>query len=376
MAVQLPKLPDVERLSSRVIRVLGGNPGKRILLDTGEGHASYAPRLKSLLDSEKCSIERIILSHWHHDHINGVPSVRSLASADVPVYKHQPDFLNLNDGTWKSFENDHKFSIVHDNQSTTIRAVHSPGHTADHMAFLLEEEAALFTADAVLGHGTAVFDDLASYISTLNLFSSLADFTGRAYPGHGAVIEDGKAKVKEYIQHRAQREKQVLDVLSSEKSRDWSSMDIVKVVYKDVPEALHIPAEGGVKQVLEKLAGPFNSLGTPLDGLGILALPLHLTTCPTQLLSFNIKAVGLSSFFAQGVCCLSVHVAEYAFNRADKVWAQATPALAHACRCVLGQVAHNDAALASVLVTALHRALGGRDRRDAAGLVTFDPDRD
>jgi len=37
------------------------------------------------------------------------------------------------------------------------------------------------------------------------------------------------------------------------KANGWTSMEIVKVVYKDVPENLHLPAEGGVKQVLEKL---------------------------------------------------------------------------------------------------------------------------
>lgn len=96
------------------------------------------------------------------------------------------------------------------------------------------------------------------------------DAAGRAYPGHGEVIEDGKEKVREYIAHRKEREGQILDALKglatggagpaagqheggSNSQSSSSSMDVVKVVYKDYPENLWVPAEGGVVQVLRKL---------------------------------------------------------------------------------------------------------------------------
>jgi len=114
----------------------------------------------------------------------------------------------------------------------------------------------MFTGDNVLGHGTAVFEDLSAYISSLELMEK--NVAGRAYPGHGPVIEDGKAKVREYIRHRAEREEQVLGVLrgnggADESSDGWGSMDVVKVIYKDYPESLHRPAEGSVLHVLRKL---------------------------------------------------------------------------------------------------------------------------
>lgn len=136
------------------------------------------------------------------------------------------------------------------------------------MALVLEDEDAMFTGDNVLGQGTAVFEHLSTYLSSLDKMSGL--FTGRAYPGHGPVIDDGRAKILEYIQHRQQREDQVLQVLRSSrdsvgieaasgendnKNEKWTSMEIVKVIYKDVPESLHIPANGGVMQVLWKLKG-------------------------------------------------------------------------------------------------------------------------
>lgn len=126
------------------------------------------------------------------------------------------------------------------------------------MAFVLEEEGAMFTGDNVLGHGTAVFEDLAVYLESLG--SMKGEFGGRAYPGHGDWIGDGRARVEEYIRHRQMREDEVLGVLRGSGGAGGSGKgrtprEVVKVVYKDVPENLHAPAEAGVVQVLRKLEG-------------------------------------------------------------------------------------------------------------------------
>ena len=90
---------------------------------------------------------------------------------------------------------------------------------------------------------------------------------GKAYPAHGAIIDDCQSKIAEYIAHRQQRENEVLQVLrygtldgqnaadskSPEGGAGWSPIDLVKVIYKDVPENLHLPASHGVNQVLMKL---------------------------------------------------------------------------------------------------------------------------
>lgn len=194
-----------------------------------------------MLDKEKITIDKAILTHWHHDHIEGVPDLLK-ASSKTTVYKRDPEdgWLDISDG--QKFETD----------GATLRAFHCPGHTTDHTAFILEEEDAMFTADNVLGQGTAVFEDLTTYMKSLDSMSK--QFKGRAYPGHGPVIEDGPAKILEYIKHRKQREQQVLDVLAQEKDGGWTSMDIVKVIYKDYPKSLWAPAERGILQILEKLS--------------------------------------------------------------------------------------------------------------------------
>ena len=217
-----------------------GQGAKRLLIDTGEGKPAWIESLKTVLDKEKVTIDKVLLTHWHHDHIQGVPDLLSYYPK-TGVYKNDPhpDWQSISDGQ------------IFETEGATLRALHSPGHTNDHMALVLEEEDAMFTGDNVLGQGTAVFEDLGAYMKSLD--SMAKQFRGRAYPGHGPVIGDGPAKIHEYIKHRKHREKQVLDVLAQEKADGWTSMDIVKVIYKDYPENLWEPAERGVLQILDKL---------------------------------------------------------------------------------------------------------------------------
>lgn len=269
MAGALVHIPEVERLSPSCIRILGGNPGKftlqgtntyligkgnrRLLIDSGEGKPSWIAAVKSTLEQENATVDSLLITHWHHDHVGGIGDLLSLCPK-ARVYKNEPQKpqSEMVDGQ--------KFAV----EGATLTAIHTPGHTTDHMALVFEEEQAMFTADNVLGQGTAVFEDLATYLTSLERMRHL--FTGRAYPGHGPVIDEGPAKVLEYIQHRKQREDQVIRTLRSSKgttggdasapeSDEWTAMELVKVIYSDVPVELHVPAAGGVLQILGKLEG-------------------------------------------------------------------------------------------------------------------------
>ncbi|KAI0803436.1 metallo-beta-lactamase superfamily protein [Xylaria sp. FL0064] len=260
MATQPVHLPEVERLSPACIRILGGNPGKfqlqgtntylvgtgprRLLIDTGEGKPSWQAALKRVLEEEKATVQSALLTHWHPDHVQGVPQLLQLAP-DAVVYKCAPGPGQLNIGDGQVFEVD----------GATLTAVHTPGHTTDHMAFVFREEDALFTGDNVLGHGTAVFEDLGIYLASLAKMEKFV--SGRAYPGHGPVLPQAPAKIAEYISHRHQRELQVVETLGSTREASAGGartpMELVKVIYRDVPEELHIPASYGVIQILKKL---------------------------------------------------------------------------------------------------------------------------
>ena len=222
---------------------LVGEGPKRILLDTGEGKPQWFETLQKVLSDEGATLDTVLVTHWHPDHIGGVKDVKTL-SPPPKIYKNQDnasdeEMLNISDGQ--------KFSV----EGATLRAFHSPGHTTDHMAMVLEEEDALFTGDNILGHGTAVFEDLPAYIDSLKKMSTAV--SGRGYPGHGAIIENVQAKAAEYIAHRAQREREVINVVREAGKDGLTLMEMVKIIYKDVPENLHIPASRGVLQILWKL---------------------------------------------------------------------------------------------------------------------------
>ena len=184
-----------------------------------------------------------LITHWHPDHVGGTSQLRLLCPS-VTIYENDPS-----DPSIKDISPGQTFSVA----GATIRAFHCPGHTTNHMAFILEEEDAMFTGDNVLGHGTAVFEDLATYMQSLDRMKK--QFKGRAYPGHGAVIEDGPSKIDEYIQHRKEREEQVLRVLNDGPQSGMTPMEIVKVVYKEYNPDLYDAAARGILLILNKLEG-------------------------------------------------------------------------------------------------------------------------
>lgn len=152
------------------------------------------------LEDHDISISHVLLTHWHGDHTGGVDDLIAHDPA-IAVHKNKPnkDQQSITNGQ------------IFQTQGATLRAVLTPGHTADHTCFVLEEESALFTGDNVLGHGYSVAECLGEYTMSLRLMASLGCAIG--YPGHGAVIRDLPRKMATYIAQRDSREQQVYAAL-------------------------------------------------------------------------------------------------------------------------------------------------------------------
>ncbi|KFM82348.1 Beta-lactamase-like protein 2, partial [Stegodyphus mimosarum] len=262
-------IPKVSSVSSRIIRILGCNPSpmtlqgtntyiigtghKRLLLDTGNPNIpEYVSLVKEVLSQHNCSLQNIIVSHWHLDHIGGVPDLLKELDLDCEVSKLPRPFGMAHSPVVP----DIKYNYLKDGdkiltEGATLSVIAAPGHTDDHLILYLEEENSLFSGDCILGEGTAVFEDLHDYIQTLEKILKLEP--ERIYPGHGPVIDNPKSKIVEYIQHRLEREKQILNALEQVQPEGLTAEELVKIIYIDTPKHLHKAAETNVCHHLDKL---------------------------------------------------------------------------------------------------------------------------
>ncbi|MCL1692916.1 MAG: MBL fold metallo-hydrolase [Actinomycetia bacterium] len=179
----------------------------------------------------------VIATHTHSDH---APLANPLATRlGVPVYGNRPgpefapDIL-MNDG------DDVRVGGV------MIEAVHTPGHTADHLCFRLGDR--LFTGDHIMGGSTVVMEDATAYLQSLYRVQDLD--VRRIEPGHGPSMDDAGAAIAGYIEHRLAREREILDVI---RAGGATVEDVVETVYAFVPIDLRPAATQQVIVQLNKL---------------------------------------------------------------------------------------------------------------------------
>jgi len=204
------------------------------------------------------------VTHWHHDHLGGVPSVLA-RFGDVPVRKFMPDVQEPTFGGEGAVDPytlvpKHRFTPLHDGEvlrteGATLRVMHTPGHANDHVVLIHEEEKAMFSGDNVLGIGTTVFNDLAEYVNSLERMQAAVREEGLTtlYCGHGPVVSDATGKLGEYLAHRWARINQVREVLQRSPGEAWTSLAVARKLYTEVPANLLPAAAGNTLMALLKL---------------------------------------------------------------------------------------------------------------------------
>lgn len=229
--------------------------GDVAVIDPGPDDAAHIDTLLTHLRGER--ITHIVVTHTHLDHSPGARLLQArLRAAGAPVapivgcapharlgpndepveeggdFEHQPD-TELRDGD------------AIKGAGWTLTAVHTPGHTSNHLCYALDEERALFSGDHVMGWSTTVVSppdgDMAHYIASCRKLLTRDDAV--LYPTHGAPINAPAAFITQLIAHRLEREAQIVACV-----RDGLS-DIPAMVarlYADVDAGLHRAAARSV----------------------------------------------------------------------------------------------------------------------------------
>ena len=234
----------------RIVRVLAPNPSVYTLEGTntwvvGEGPAIVIdpgpddPAHHDEVLRETANVAAVLVTHGHEDHADGAASFASRAGA--PLWAWRLDGADhLTDGQ--------TFLVG----GATLVAHHTPGHSGDHVVFFEPRTRALFTGDAVVGRGTSFIDppdgDLMRYLTSLQRMIDLAPTT--IYPGHGPVRFDATALLHEYVEHRVEREREVVAAL---RDGDDTVGAIVERIYRDYPADVHPLAARSVTAHLLKL---------------------------------------------------------------------------------------------------------------------------
>jgi glyoxylase-like metal-dependent hydrolase (beta-lactamase superfamily II) len=218
--------------------------GESVAIDPGPAIDEHVLSLVTTAQDLGTRIVAILVTHGHPDHAPGAVPLSKLV--DAPVLAHPnaefPHDQNVGGDTQLSYVD------------ATIDVIEAPGHSFDHLVFYLREERALFTGDVVLGRGTVVISppggSMRVYQRTLERLQTNYPQAQRIYGGHGPEIDDPRAKLGEYIEHRRERERQLIEEL---RQGPATIPAIVRRVYADTDPRLWRAAARQMLAYLEAL---------------------------------------------------------------------------------------------------------------------------
>jgi len=254
----------VEQVSPLVRRVLAHNPGpftytgtgtyivgrqgaggKVAIVDPGPDDPAHVAALLAAVGGE--TVSHVVVTHTHRDHSPAAPAVKAATGAVIAGCA--PLVLDdLGPRADAGFDRTYAPDLVlADGEHVagpgwTLTALHTPGHTSNHLCFALAEERALFSGDHVMGWSTTVVappdGDMAAYMASLRRLLDRDDAV--YYPTHGAAVTEPQRFVRGLIGHRKQREHQILARLADGAA---TVPAMVATMYASVDPRLH-PAAG------------------------------------------------------------------------------------------------------------------------------------
>jgi len=225
----------VDTLSPRIRRVIAKNPGPFTFHGTGTyivGQGEVAvidpgPMLDEHLEALLAAVAgetvaAILITHDHADHAPLAAAFARRTGAPIlggqPHPGREPPPQGVEEGVDRLYRPDR---VLADGERVsgpgwTLKALHTPGHTSNHICYALEEEHTLFTGDHVMGWSTTVITppdgDMTQYYASLG--KVMAGGFHTLWPTHGPPVTEPAPFLKAYLNHRLRREEAILAVLA------------------------------------------------------------------------------------------------------------------------------------------------------------------
>lgn len=278
--------------------VLTGNDG--LIFDAGYGRKKILAhlgkemgRIKTMVTSRggRCNITRALPSHTHPDHVSGLPYLREkfgiktilsekMAESMTSRRHYYKKTADNNDGdgpigrlattfVLKYFQPallGTRFitdpdQIVHDNETISInnetwQIIPAPGHCDDHIFLYNEKHGLLFSGDNIMRSVTTWLgpprSDLEAYMQTLENVLALPNLN-LILSAHGSPITDPRTRVRELIEHRLERTREIFTLVRKAGEKGISLKQVLNTLYTGAEAKKRMFAEGWVRLTLENL---------------------------------------------------------------------------------------------------------------------------
>ena len=254
-------------------RVVAENPSKYTAWGTGtyivgEGEVAIIDpgpaldaHIEAVLDAVGGEIvTHVLVTHTHADHSPAAAAIATRTGAPIYAFGPHPADADAHSEGGPEEHGDRDFVpdvvVAHgdviEGDGFSFECLYTPGHISNHVCFAARDLGALFPGDHVMGWSTTVVSPpdgrIADYLASLRMLLDRDEST--YYPTHGPPVTEPHAHVRALLDHRLEREAQILELLAG---APRTVEELVAVMYADVREELHRPAARSVGAHLVKL---------------------------------------------------------------------------------------------------------------------------